>query len=265
MYKPGRFSEKLRRGTPIIGTHVRSVDCTFTELLCEIGYEAIFMDMEHSMLTKETILPLILAAQGTDSLAVVRVPWNDLTQSKPILELAPDAVIFPWICSAEDARKAVSLCTYPPRGIRGYGPARGNHYGTEPVSAYLSHAANDIFKIMQIEHVNGVQALGEILQIDGVDGIMIGPFDLSGSIGRLGEVNCSENQALIRQIFDTCRAAGKPVGISAGSNSQEIRRYLDWGASFVFICFEYDWIREMGGATLRQTKAYLEEGGKALD
>ncbi len=263
MYEPGRFRRRLEQGGTVIGTHVRMTDALLTEMVCELGFEAVFIDMEHTLINKTNVTPLIVAAQGVGASAIVRVPWNDPVLAKPILEMGVDGVIFPWICSAEEARRAVAACTYPPKGNRGFGPIRANHFGLMPVQEYLDQADDALFKIMQVEHVNAVNNLEEILAVEGVDGIVIGPFDLSGSIDILGQLDNPKNKELIRKTFEICRKAGKPYGISAVAGHKKgmdvVKEYIDMGASYIFICSEYDWIRGMAGNVLAEVKAYMGE------
>lgn len=252
MYEIGRVQKKFQRGGTVIGTHIRSQDPCISELLASVGYDVLWIENEHSNLDKYQTTLHIMAAQAAGAAALVRVPWNDPVLVKPILELGPDGIVFPMICTAEEARAAVAACTYPPRGVRGMGPIRANRYGLVGSKEYLENADRQIFKMIQIEHIRGVENIEAILDVEGVDGIVVGQFDLSGSLGILSQVYDERNLACIRKVFEACRRRGIPCGISSEPKPEIVQMWLDMGANFIFMCYEYDWIR-MGAQRALET------------
>lgn len=262
MYQVGRLRKKFEEGSLVIGTHIRSQDPCISELLAALGYDMLWIENEHSNLDKYQTTLHIMAAQAEGAAAIVRLPWNDPVLAKPILELGVDGVVFPMINSAEEARRAVAACTYPPRGVRGMGPIRANHYGLVSNEEYIAHADEQIFKIMQIEHREGVENIEEILEVEGVDGIVVGQFDLSASLGILPNVYAKENLAHIRKVFEACRRHGKICGISSEPKEEVVQMYLDMGVNFIFLCYEYDWIRMGAGAALKNMRKLGEENRK---
>lgn len=243
MYEIGRIHEKFEKGNIVIGTHIRSQDPCMSELLASVGYDILWIENEHSNLDKYQTTLHIIAAQAAGAAAIVRVPWNDPVLVKPILELGPDGVVFPMVCTAEEARAAVAACTYPPRGIRGMGPIRSNLYGLIDSKEYLENADRQIFKMIQIEHIQGVENIEAILDVEGVDGIVVGQFDLSGSLGILSQVYEEQNLKCIQKVFEACNRRGIPCGISSEPREEIVRMWLDMGANFIFMCYEYDWVR----------------------
>lgn len=243
MYEVGRVRKKFQQGGTVIGTHIRSQDPCMSELLASVGYDILWIENEHSNLDKYQTTLHIMAAQSAGAAALVRVPWNDPVLVKPILEMGPDGIVFPMICSAEEARAAVAACTYPPRGVRGMGPIRANQYGLVENKEYLENADRQIFKMIQIEHIRGVENIEAILDVEGVDGIVVGQFDLSGSLGILSQIYDERNLACIRKVFEACRRRGIPCGISSEPREEIVQMWLDMGANFIFMCYEYDWVR----------------------
>ena len=176
MYQTGRLNKLFHEKNLVVGTHIRSQDPCITELLTAVGFDVVWIENEHSNLDKYQTTLHIMAAQAEGAAAIVRLPWNDPVLAKPILELGPDGVVFPMINSEEEARKAVASCIYPPKGMRGMGPIRSNHYGLVSNEEYISNSDSQVFKIMQIEHKKGVENIRKILKVEGVDGIVVGQF-----------------------------------------------------------------------------------------
>ena len=119
----------------------------------------------------------------------MRVPWNDPVLIKPVLDIGAAGVIAPMVCTAEEATRFVAACLYPPKGIRGFGPRRPSNYGLAPAPEFCEEANATIFPIAQIEHATAVKNIDEIVAVPGIAALMIGPFDLSGSMGFPGEPN----------------------------------------------------------------------------
>lgn len=243
MAEQNRIKKLIEEKGFFTGAHIRCQDPCMSELLANVGYDVLWIENEHSFLDKNTTNLHVLAAQAGGAAAVVRVAWNDPVLVKPVLEMGVDGVIFPLISSAEDARKAVASCLYPPEGIRGFGPIRANRYGLVPTEEYLKTANERIFKILQIEHIDAVRQIDEILEVPGVDAIVVGQNDLSGSIGKLAQINNPEVQQLMKTVFDACRRHGIPGGISAGPSEAELAMWFGFGLDFVFMPNEFDWVR----------------------
>ena len=258
MYEVGRLHRKFEenRGKLTIGTHIRSQDPCMSELLANLGYDMIWVENEHSSLDHWQTTLHVLAAQAGGAAAIVRVPWNDPVRIKPILEMGVDGIVVPMICSAQEARDAIAACTYPPRGVRGMGPIRANNYGLVDTAEYLANADRQIFKILQVEHIDGVNHIEEILDVPGVDAVIVGQFDLSGSLGILGQIYDERNLAQIRKVFSACRRRGIPCGISSEPTQQALDLWTGMGIDFVFMCHEYEWVRNAAGGALGLARGY---------
>ena len=243
-----KLKERVKSGEIVVGTAVLLSDSVITEQLGTLGYDFIWIDGEHSVLTNEQIRAHIMAAELTGMATIVRVPDHDPATVKPILENAPDAVIFPMINTAEEAKQAVASCLYPPKGIRGYGPYRAHRFGMIPNEEYVASIDQCFLKIMQIEHAEAVKNLDEILNVEGVDSIVVGPNDLSASIGLLGQYRHPDVLALMDEIADKCRSHHVPFGVSVGYNEENIADWKRRGVSWIEV--GSDWIYMNIGAKM---------------
>lgn len=249
-----RLNKKIERGETVIGTHITLTDHSVTELMGHIGYDFVWIDWEHAAIDRHHIQNHLIAAAAAGIAGIVRVPWNDPVIVKPVLEMGPDGVVFPMIRTAEEARNAVASCRYPPKGIRGFGPRRANMYGASPNDEYLEYADGGFWRIMQIEHAEAVANLEEILSVDGVDTIVVGPSDLSGSIGQLTKTNHPEVVKLMDEIGSKCRNSGKPFGVSMGWSPAEVGEWKRRGVSWIASGLDTGLLYEAGANVLTDVK-----------
>ncbi len=229
-----RLRERLRSGRPVIGGHVFFTDPEISELLGYHGFEAVWIDAEHSAFDLNTILGHITACASAGTASLVRVAWNDPVRIKPILEMGPDGIILPMVCTAQEARDAVRACTYPLKGVRGFGPRRANRYGALENDEYLENAERSFLRILQIEHRDAIENLDDILTVEGIDLLICGPNDLSASYGHLCDTRNPEMFPIYDRFAEKCKAAGKSFGVSLGAGDRA--SIADWarrGANFI--------------------------------
>ena len=257
-----RFNEKIARGETVIGAHISLADSCVTEMLGKMGNEFLWIDWEHSAMDRQHIQNHLIAAKAAGIAAFVRIPWNDHVLAKPVLEMGPDGIVFPMIRTVEEAKSAVAASTYPPKGARGFGPRRANHYGMMPTGEYLEQVDSSFWKIMQIEHVEAVKNLEWILEVEGVDTIVVGPNDLSGSIGLLGQTRHPEVMKLLDEIGEKCVRAGKPFGTSIGWHKQTVEDWKRRGVSWIACGGDTGFMFEAGMNTLNNVKDIFGQGGK---
>lgn len=252
------LNEKLAKKEMIYGTHISLSDSSIVEMLGDVGFDFLWIDLEHSALDKQHIQSHLMAARGTGAAAFIRIPWNDPVLVKPILEMGPDGIVFPMIKTAEDAKKAVAATTYPPKGERGFGPRRANNYGLMNNAEYLAQVETSFWRIMQIEHVEAVKNLEEILAVEGVDTIVVGPNDLSGSIGVLGQPRHPEVMKLLDEIGEKCQKVGVPYGVSMGYVPETVADWKRRGCSWMACDSDSGYIVSGGIAVLDGMKNILE-------
>lgn len=226
MNKAQQLREKFQKGETVIGGHVFYTDSEITEALGDHGFEFVWIDAEHSAFDLGCVLRHVIAAGSAGTASIVRVAWNDPVLIKPVLEMGPDGLILPMVTTEAEARAAVAACSYPPLGVRGFGPRRANAYGAVDTKDYLQNVNDSFLRIVQIEHVRAVENLEAIAKVPGIDLLMVGPNDLSASIGHLGDTRHPEVMALCDEVARKCKALGVPFGASVGSTDRAA--IADW-------------------------------------
>ena len=224
------FVGRLRAG-PMLGAWSSVGHPAVSTILSRSGFDWLVLDAEHGMFSSDSIRACLDAAQPTGIPTLVRVPANDPTILKTILDLGPDGVVIPMVNTADDARAAVAACRYPPDGRRGFGAGRGAVYGLE-YARYAAIANQAIAVIVQIEHVDAVANVEEIARVPGLTGLFIGPTDLSASMGLLAQPGHPRMREAITAVIQAGAGAGLPVGSFCGSEAEAVER-IAAGARFV--------------------------------
>lgn len=194
------LKRKLQQGHPTAGAWAQIASPITAEILAQAGFDWILFDMEHGPGDILTLFHQLQAINGSPAVPLVRVPWNDLVIIKRVLDVGAYGILVPYVNTAEEASLAVRATRYPPEGIRGVaGSPRAQGYGSN-ATAYLSRANAEILLLCAVETRTAVENLDDILRIEGLDGIFIGPMDLASSLGYLGDASQSEVQETIAQI-----------------------------------------------------------------
>ncbi len=257
-----RFSsirEALEGRRVAFGTHCSSRDIGLYEICGRLGYDYVWIDNEHAGMTFPMIYSGVVGANAGGSAALVRVGGHDVTDIKPVLEMGPQGIIFPMVNTPEQAERIIGFCQYPPKGVRSFGPLRAIDYYETPLESYLDNVECDTLKLVQCEHVESVKNLEAILEVPGVDAVICGPMDLSGSIGKLGQLMDPEVIDLMRQIIRKCQAANMPFGLSIGNNLELVRFWIENGASFVSMGTAYDYFSAMSKQVIPKVRAMSAE------
>lgn len=205
------FRARMTAGDICIGASITLTDPHATDALGD-SVDFFWIDMEHSTMTLEALSGHLLAAKGRNRPALVRVPGSATPFIKPVLDAGADGIIVPQIRSAAEVQDVVNSCRYPPLGQRGYGPRVPSNYGRIGGNAFIERANREIFVAVQIENADAMAALDDILAIPGLDSIALGPWDLSASLGLIGEVEHPTVVEAIDSIITRTRAAGLFVG-----------------------------------------------------
>lgn len=227
------FKAALARGELQIGLWSSLCSPIVAEIIGQSGFDWILVDTEHSPNEPPAVLAQLQAMQAGTATPIVRPAWNDPVLLKRLLDIGAQAVLVPFVQNAEEAAKAVAACRYPPAGIRGITMSgRGSRYGRVP--DYLKRADAEICVLVQVETGEALAQLEAIASVDGVDGVFIGPADLSASLGHIGNPGHPEVQEAIRGAATRLAAVGKPAGILTASEA-DARRYIEWGYRFVAV------------------------------
>ena len=205
------FKQRLKQFETLIGI-VITLPCSETaEALSKVEFDWFWIDMEHGPLSLERVQS-IMQATGGRCANLVRVPWNDSVWIKRVLDTGCDGIILPHVKTPLDVKYALEACLYPPLGSRSIGTGRAQNYGMN-FQEYLATANENIVIILQIEHIDAVKNIESIIDVPGFDAILIGPFDLSGSMGLTGQVNHPDVQKAIGSVKEACLNKNIPIGI----------------------------------------------------
>ncbi|MBR5538749.1 MAG: exo-alpha-sialidase, partial [Clostridia bacterium] len=237
------LKNKIKNMQKTIGMHINLNDVAIAKIAGLAGYDFIWIDLEHSNLSLENLLADIIAIKSCGTSVIVRVPADDLTYTKKVIEMGVDGIIFPMVRTAKQAAALIDNTVYPPYGTRGFGPMNAVGYGFDDVSKYISHENDSLCRFIQIEHIDAVNNLEEIVQNEYIDGYIFGPNDLSGSIGQLGKVFDTDTTKLINKSIEILRKHNKYIGLSTGDISEKTLSYwhsfdidmLSAGADFGFL------------------------------
>ena len=229
-----RFKQRLHNREVQIGLWLGLANAYCAELAANAGFDWLLIDGEHAPNNVQTVLGQLQAVAPYPSQPVVRPPWNDAVIIKQLLDVGAQTLLIPMIQNAEQARDAVRATRYPPHGVRGVGSALARASRWNRVPDYLQQADEQMCVLVQIETREAVKNLEAILQVEGVDGVFIGPADLSADMGFAGNPQHPEVQRTIDDAIARIRAAGKAPGILM-ANKALAQRYLEAGALFVAV------------------------------
>jgi 4-hydroxy-2-oxoheptanedioate aldolase len=227
-----QFKRAIKSGKPQLGLWCSFPTYQTVEVVAGSGFDWLLLDMEHSPNDVGSLTAQMMATKGGTASPVVRAPWNDMVMIKRILDVGAQTILVPYVQTADEAAKAVSYTRYPPEGLRGVASStRAAGYGR--VKDYLNRAANEICVLVQAETVKSLDNLEAICKVDGVDGVFIGPNDLSSAMGHRGNIPHPEVQKTIADSIKRILAYGKAPGILVGEADGQ--RMLDLGALFVAV------------------------------
>jgi len=250
------LKKKLNRNRLTIGSWVTIGHTSIIEIMATAGFDWLTIDMEHSAITLDKAQGLILAIQSKGMAALVRVGKNDELIIKQVMDAGADGVIVPMVCSKDDAKRAVASVKYPPFGKRGVGLARAQNYGIG-FDEYKEWLNNDSIVIAQIEHKDAVENIEDIISVDGIDGTIIGPYDLSASLGIPGELNNTLLTEAINRVEKVCINANFPLGYHVIKPShEEVQEKVDLGYTFIGFSLDFFFI----GEKVREEMEKLKNG-----
>ncbi len=223
--------QKLREGKPVIGVTitVNSVDVAAQAAM--MGFDFLWIEMEHSPITLETLRNMVLATRHLKAVPFARVPVNEVWTAKRVLDAGVCGVMFPFTSTPELARQAVAACRYPPHGCRGSGPVLASFNWPCTTETYADSADKNVMVVTIIEEMCAVERIDEIAATPGIDVLFIGTNDLSYSLGLRGDQNHPKVQDAIDRIVAAGRKHGKILGRPARTRDA-LRPYMDQGFRF---------------------------------
>ncbi len=209
MMETQNFAERIRTGDILTGTLVSLPSPEICELLANVGFDWLFIDAEHGAFNPQQAQSMLQAAAPTP--CVIRVPDGETVWLKKALDIGAAGIIIPQVHNSAQAREIVKHCKYAPTGDRGIGIGRAHKYGLD-FERYLEHANDEVAVILQAESCDAVNNIRDIANIRGVDAILVGPYDLSASLGKPGEVDHPSVQSAINKIIKGCQEANVSMG-----------------------------------------------------
>ena len=249
-----QLREKLARGERVYGSLVSLTDPALCEIMGRVGYDCVWIDLEHTYISERDTLCHLNAARASGIASLVRVPQHDLTVTKRVLEMGPDAVLFPMVRSAAEARELLDMTLYPPFGNRGFGPMRAIGYGADDAAVYVRERSLDTCRLMQIEHVSMINELDEIAANPYIDGFIFGPNDLSGSVGKMFCVFDEETVSQMRRAISIIKKHGKVFGIAGGMDQHAIDFWQSMEPDLLFAGADWNFVFAAGRDTLARMR-----------
>lgn len=227
------LKKKLKNNELSIGSWITIGHTAVVDVMASAGFDWLVVDLEHTSIDLNTAHNLIATIQSHGMKALVRVSKNEEVIIKKVLDMGADGIVVPMIKSKEDAQEAISYAKYPPVGNRGVGLFRAQKYGTG-FDEYKKWVKDELVIIAQIEHFEAVDNIKEIITTDGIDGVIIGPYDLSGSMGYPGEYHRKEVKEGIAKVLRVCKEENVPSGFHViESNPQKLQERIDEGCTFL--------------------------------
>jgi len=238
--KDNKLKSALQKNELTIGSWLSIPSPIITEIIAQAGFPWLVVDLEHSVIDLKSMQAMFIAMELNQCIPLARLSGKDPNQTKRVLDAGAYGIIAPMINTAEEAEMMVNAVKYPPFGKRGVGLARAQGYGMK-FDDYKEHFNQHSIVICQIEHKEAVENIDDILSVKGIDGIIIGPYDLSGSYGIPGEF---ENPLIVeaeKKVLDSAKRNGIPAGIHVVHPNTE-NLLLNIKKGFKFIAYGVDMI-----------------------
>ena len=240
-----------------IGSWLTIPHQSIVEILASAEFDWLAIDIEHAAIDIESVMNLIGHIQGNGMQALVRVSKNEEVIIKRVLDAGADGVIVPMIKNKEDALQAVDYVKYPPIGKRGVGLSRAQNYGTG-FGEYQEWVKNECVIIAQIEHIDAVNNLEDILSVNGIDGTIVGPYDLSASMGYPGEYEREDVKEALSRIDEITKKMNKPLGFHViDSDHHKLLEKINKGYSFVAFSLDFFFLGDKAREEMKFLKSKI--------
>jgi 2-dehydro-3-deoxyglucarate aldolase len=242
MNKPDNLKSKLQNRQLTIGSWITLGHPSIAEIMAQAGFDWLTVDMEHSAITLHQAQQLVQVIELSGCVPLVRVGANDANLIKRVMDTGAHGVIVPMINTREDAERAVGAVKYPPAGFRGVGLARAQSYGAN-FEGYRKWNETQSVVVVQIEHIKAVENLEAILSVEGVDAFIVGPYDISASLGIPGQFDHPDMTSVLATVTDTAKRLKALAGYhvvppDAGQVMEKIGqgyRFLAYSIDFLFL------------------------------
>ena len=254
-----KIREKIQNGEKIKGTLVCLTDPCLCEIVGNVGFDCVWIDTEHTYMSYKDVLCHLNAARSANIASLVRLPQNDLTSTKKILEMGPDAILFPMVSSLDEFNSLMEMTLYPPHGKRGFGPMRAIDYCAQKAVDYVEKKNFEMCRFVQIESITMIDELEEIAKNPYIDGFIFGPNDLSGAAGEFLKVFGEPTVREIERAMAIIRKHGKIAGMACGNSPDTLRFWSRFGFDMTFAGGDWNFLYDQNKATLDLLKQIEEE------
>jgi len=228
---PNQLKQKLQDGKLVLGSALPALSSAMTTMICRTGIDFLWIDTEHSPWATESLDAIPVLARNQGVAPMIRVAWNDPALIKKAFDVGAVAVMVPQVNTAEEAAKAVEYARYPPLGQRGVSPNWPQIAGVDWVTA-IKNANAETVLILQIESVQAYNNLDEIAKVPGIDVLLVGPMDMSASLGMITDMQAKEVQEIMQDVPKRLQGTGIVTGTTLGSVT-ELQQKIDWGYRFL--------------------------------
>jgi 2-dehydro-3-deoxyglucarate aldolase len=238
----GKTKLKLTKGQSTLGGWIMIGHPTVAELMAGEGFDWLGVDLEHTSTDLRTFHELVLAVKGTDTDLLVRMPGHDPELTKRVLDAGANGIIVPSVNTIEQAQLAVSMAKFPPEGFRGASLCRASDFGRN-FKNYYQHFNEQSLVVAMIEHIDAVNNIDSILSVNGIDATLIGPYDMSASMGIAGKIDDPKVKDAQQKIVDACNAHNVPAGIHVVPiDPQQVEQRKKQGYKFIACSIDTEFI-----------------------
>jgi len=252
------LKNKLQNNELTLGSWITIAHPSVVDIMSSAGFEWLVIDLEHTSIDLTMAHNLIATIQANGMKALVRVSKNEEVIIKRVLDMGADGLVVPMIKSKEEALEAIDYAKYPPVGKRGVGLFRAQKYGLG-FDEYKEWVNNDLVIIAQIEHIQAVDNIEEIIQTEGIDGVIIGPYDLSSSLGVPGEYHRKDVKDAIKKVLDVCGNHNFPSGFHViESDPTQLQSRIDDGCTFLAYSLDFFFLGDSARSGMKIIKKGLE-------
>jgi len=248
------LKQKLKNNQLTLGSWITIGHPSVIEIMASAGFEWLVIDMEHTSIDLSTAHNLIATIQANHMKALVRVSKNEEVIIKRILDMGADGIVVPMIKTKQDALKAIDYAKYPPIGKRGVGLFRAQKYGLG-FEEYKKWVQDELVIIAQIEHYEAVENIEDIITVEGIDGVIIGPYDLSGSMGYPGEYDKEEVKSAIEKVLSLCKKNHFPSGFHViESDPSKLNERIKQGCTFLAYSLDFFFLGDSARDGMRKVQ-----------
>jgi len=250
-----QIKKKLQNGELVLGTMISEVrNPNVAYMLAQCGFEFVVIDNEHGTYSFETISDIIAAARGADISVIIRIPEITRANILKPLDAGAAGLLVPMVNNAEEAQEIIDHAKYPPMGNRGAALSRPHSlYAKVNASEYLQQTNENTFIAVQAETTTSIENIDEIVSVEGVDCVFIGPFDLSVSLGIPGQINHPDEVQSIEKVIDACKQYNKVAG-TLMFDKELLKKWIEKGIRFALYSSDMSMLSNAASAAVKEVK-----------